>query len=71
MLIPLISKHDIEIHRSVCMVNNDGTLPLVINNLSNKQLHLNKNMKLGRLESDIDIHANKSVREIRRRELKN
>lgn len=67
---PLHSKHNVEIHRSVCTVNTDGTVPLIIRNLSQNTLHLNKNMTIAHIDSNIDVQSNQSVQRLRRKEFK-
>lgn len=70
MVIPSIANHEVEIHHSVCTINSTGTLPLIITNLSNKNLHLNKEMKIASVEAEIDIQTDNTVREKRRRDLR-
>lgn len=71
LLNPLPSRHDLELHNSLSTITKDGTIPLVINNLSsNTTLHLNKNTKIAQIDTHIDIARDTSIAEIRRRELK-
>lgn len=67
LVVPLLSQHDIEIHNSICTVAANGTVSLVINNLSTKNVHINKNAKIVQIDSDIDLREEK--RAIRRQEL--
>ncbi|KAG8173900.1 hypothetical protein JTE90_003079 [Oedothorax gibbosus] len=64
---PLLSQHNIEIHNSVTTVNKNGTISFVINNLSQNNMHLNKNSKIVRVDADIDLKEDK--RQARRQEL--
>ncbi|KAG8173918.1 hypothetical protein JTE90_012422 [Oedothorax gibbosus] len=65
---PTINHHDIEVHKSICRVDNKGSISLLINNLSHRNIHLNKNTKVVRVDSDIDLKETK--RNARRQELK-
>lgn len=56
---PLITNHNIEFHNSICKVNKNGSLSVLINNLSHKNIHLNKNSKIARVDSDIDLRETK------------
>lgn len=70
LLTPLKSQYNVEIHTSLGTVDNDGTVPLLINNLSHTPLHFNKNTKIANIESDIDIHKNESLQRQRSEELR-
>lgn len=71
LLDPLPSRHDLELHHSVSTITKEGTIPLIINNLShNSTLHLNKNTKIAHIDSHIDIASSTSIADKRRRDLK-
>ena len=71
LLNPFPTHHEIELHHAVSTVSKDGTIPLIINNLSHtSNLHLNKNTKIANIDTNIDLLTNKSIAEIRKQELK-
>lgn len=70
LLTPINLNYNVEMHHSLCTVDENGQISLMINNLSQKNLHLNKNMKVARINSEIKVNTNESISDIRRKELK-
>lgn len=70
VLVTPITSQNFEINPSLCHVNKDGTVPLIVNNLTHSPLHLNKYTKVAHIDTRINVEKSDDIREIRRTDLK-
>lgn len=65
-----IKNEGIQLNNFVCTVGNNKTIEVLIANLTDNTIDLNKSMKIGKVSDDIEIRNMDLIRDLRRRELK-
>lgn len=69
VLITPINNKNIKIEESICSVTKDNTCKILVSNITNKTMHLNKAMNVATISSDFEIRNMEQIKLLRREEL--